>query len=524
MASQLKSDMPNPHHGPDGKFCKKRSRSQSQLSGTSSTDKMSDSQEGVAVPNQAQMDAAASQDDAELRHMMAQGGHQGAPPPEPPADPGQPSGAHQGVPPPEPPPQNKSPVLCGAAAEEGSDAESAAPSESLVRQMAAQGTGQRSALQMVQEMARPLNQEQRAVGLNPNPRAPLFDVQEMGAAIDAQRAADAQAHAREVQAAEDEAAYVAAEAVVAEKEAADLNAACDAANERAWEAAELRAQREADAAGVAHDAGAAGPPQDAGPGEHPESGAMPALVRTDTAGPSQPAVHAVLAGSGAAFNRHRQYFSLGIQPQINNLILIKLIQPHAFRNLQGLRVGMLEVLEARLKDRDHPQPPHGDGASGDSQMIYKTEWRYDGEVDCDCKNGSVSAVYKLDAMKNPVNSTWPDIYVDLATAQSKAFERAPATADSPGCYLRTIPGPAHWRNNDGTYIWRAQGLRTNCPTLEIRRNEGQWHEYHWYTNRYWDPFGRLSTPAVGGRVTDMELLTVPWSGQNTHYRNPYNYS
>ena len=260
MASQLKSDMPNPHHGPDGKFCKKRSRSQSQLSGTSSTDKMSDSQEGVAVPNQAQMDAAASQDDAELRHMMAQGGHQGAPPPEPPADPGQPSGAHQGVPPPEPPPQNKSPVLCGAAAEEGSDAESAAPSESLVRQMAAQGTGQRSALQMVQEMARPLNQEQRAVGLNPNPRAPLFDVQEMGAAIDAQRAADAQAHAREVQAAEDEAAYVAAEAVVAEKEAADLNAACDAANERAWEAAELRAQREADAAGVAHAAGAAGPP------------------------------------------------------------------------------------------------------------------------------------------------------------------------------------------------------------------------------------------------------------------------
>ena len=186
---------------------------------------------------------------------------------------------------------------------------------------------------------------------------------------------------------------------------------------------------------------------------------------------------------------------------------------------------MLEVLEARLKDRDHPQPPHGDGASGDSQMIYKTEWRYDGEVDCDCKNGSVSAVYKLDAMKNPVTSTWPDIYVDLATAQSKAFERAPATADSPGCYLRTIPGPAHWRNSDGTYIWRAQGLRTNCPTLEIRRNEGVWHEYHWYTNRNWDPFGRLSTPAVGGRVTDMELLVVPWSGViNTHYRNPYNYS
>ena len=122
--------MPNPHHGPDGKFCKKRSRSQAQLSGTSSTDKMSDSQDGVAVPNQAQMDAAAAQDEAELQLMMAQG-----------ADPDQPSGAHQGVPPPEPPPQYKSPVLCGAVAEEGSDAESAAPSGSQLRQMAAHTAG-----------------------------------------------------------------------------------------------------------------------------------------------------------------------------------------------------------------------------------------------------------------------------------------------------------------------------------------------------------------------------------------------
>ena len=507
--------MPNPNHGPDGKFCKKRSRSQAQMSGTSSTDKMSDSQDGVAVPSQAQMDAAAAQDESDLQLMMAQG-----------VDPGQPSGAHQGAPPPEPPPQGKSPVLCGAAAEEGSDAESAAPSESRLRQMAAQGAGLRSARQLVLEMARPLNQEQRAVGLAPNPNPPslLGGVLQFRDAIDAQVVVDAQAHAREVQAAEDEAAYVAAEAVVAAQEAADLNAACDAANERAWEAAEARAQGEADAAGAAHDAGASGPPQDAGPAEHPESGAMPALVRTDTAGPSKPAVHALLAGSGATFNRHRQYHSIGIQPQITNLILIKLIQPHAFRNLQGLRIGMLEMLEARLKDRDHPQPPHGDGAFGDIQMIYKTEWRYDGEVDCDCKNGSVSAVYKLDAMKNPVTSTWPDIYVDLATAQSKAFERVAASVDPPGCYLRTIPGPAHWRNSDGSYIWRAQGLRTNCPTLEIRRNEEQWHEYHWYTNRHWDPFGRLSTPAVLGRVTDMELLVVPWSGQNTHYRNPYNYS
>ena len=97
MASQWKSEMPNSCRGPNGKFCKKRSRSQS--SGTSSTDQMSDSQSGVAHPNEAQLEAAAAQDDAELQQLMED-------------DPGQPSGAHQGVPAPVPP----SPVLCGAAA------------------------------------------------------------------------------------------------------------------------------------------------------------------------------------------------------------------------------------------------------------------------------------------------------------------------------------------------------------------------------------------------------------------------
>ena len=520
--------MPNSCRGPNGKFCKKRGRSQG--SGTSSTDQMSDSQSGVAHPNEAQMEAAAAQDDAELQQMMED-------------DPGQPSGAHQGAPAPVPP----SPVLCGAAAaaaDENSAVSSAAPSENQVRQMAANGTGQRTPMQMLQEMAQPLNQEQRAVGLSQDAQAPQggarpamlrgmrlranpaldAEIQRVNAAMDAEaQAAEAQ-DAAEAQAAEDEAAYIAAEAVVvADEAAAALNAACDAANERAWEEAEAMAQSGAQAAGEAYVDAAAGPPQAARAGGHPESGAMPALVRTDTAGPSKPAVQVLLDGPGDGFNTHKQYHSVGVQPKIANLILIKLPQPHAYRNQCGLRIGMLESLEGRLKYRDHPQPPDGDGALSYTQMIYRTEWRYDGECDHDCSNGSVRSVYKLDCMKNPENSNWPDVYVDLATAQSKAFEKNPADTSSPGIYLRAIPGPTHWRNNDGSYIWRCQGFRSNAPSLEIKRNNDSWHEYHYFSNRYWDPFGRLKTPAVGGRVTDMDLLVVPWGPHNIQYRNPYNF-
>ena len=220
----------------------------------------------------------------------------------------------------------------------------------------------------------------------------------------------------------------------------------------------------------------------------------PELVRSSSAGASQ---------------RHR-VANRGQTFRLENLVLVRIPEPHAWRNRDTDRNGPLYKLEVRLQ-----HSTRYDGSPGDTHYIYKTVWRWDGSDDL-VDEGIRTFVFPLERAHYDNDLSWPEVYIDISTAQHVGFVEHGATNP----HLRKVPSPFFWRNRDGSFVWPV----SDVPAMQVKVDAGNgasaWQSYYRYRHHLWDPFGVLPTIPVVGRVTDISIMTVPWTGKNRHVRLP----
>ena len=108
------------------------------------------------------------------------------------------------------------------------------------------------------------------------------------------------------------------------------------------------------------------------------------------------------------------------------------------------------------------------------------------------------------------------MYVDISTAQHVGFVE-PGTTNT---HLRRVPSPYFWRNRDGSFVWPVSDVPSMQVSVDAGNGASAWQSYYRYRHHFWDPFGVLPTIPVVGRVTDITIMTVPWTGANRHARLP----
>ena len=132
-------------------------------------------------------------------------------------------------------------------------------------------------------------------------------------------------------------------------------------------------------------------------------------------------------------------------------------------------------------------------------------------------DGIRTFTFPLEAAHYDNALTWPEVYADISTAQHVGLIE-PGTLNG---HLRRVPSPYFWRNRDGSFVWRSSDVPSMQVCVGVSGNDDEvWQPYWRYRHRYWDQFGVLHTVPVIGRVTDMSMLTVPWTNQNQSARLP----
>ena len=217
----------------------------------------------------------------------------------------------------------------------------------------------------------------------------------------------------------------------------------------------------------------------------------------------------VRSSSAGASRRHR-VANRGQTFRLENLVLLRIPEPHAWRNRDTDRNGPLYKLEVRLQ-----HSTRYDGSPGDTHYIYKTVWRWDGSDDL-VDEGIRTFVFPLERAHYDNDLSWPEVYIDLSTAQHVGFVEHGATNP----HLRKVPSPFFWRNRDGSFVWPVNDVPAMQVKVDAGNGDSSWQSYYRYRHHFWDPFGMLPAIPAVGRVTDVSIMTVPWTGKNRHIRHP----
>ena len=154
-----------------------------------------------------------------------------------------------------------------------------------------------------------------------------------------------------------------------------------------------------------------GPPSDeqiaVGLAPPPAAEAGPVLIRTSEAVGSSPARVKFEASDLLCLPRSTQFRTDNAGPGIQlsqGLVLIRLIQPHCWRDRMGCVRGHMRKLRAHLRTHNHQR----------THQIYETEWHWTDEQDINPLGGFTTRRFQIAGQRGP--RTWPDIYIALETA------------------------------------------------------------------------------------------------------------
>ena len=131
--------------------------------------------------------------------------------------------------------------------------------------------------------------------------------------------------------------------------------------------------------------------------------------------------------------------------------MLRIPEPHDWRNRGTDHNGMICKLQVRLQHKARL-----DESPGDIHYIYKTVqtvWRWDGNDDL-VDDGIRTFVFPLEVAHYDNDLSWPELYVDISTAQHVGFVE-PGTTNT---HLRRVPSPYFWRNRDGSFVWRTNDV------------------------------------------------------------------